>query len=204
MDGYELPSECWEVTLGPLQGQQVLLTNEPSPHPPLMFKYSNSHVAAFWFFLLTRFPCSNSVGNYLQNTCAVPNTILCARNTYSNFLLSCTSYSSGRQEWLIWINYGRNGKHYKSHEVKPRVNAGDFGRPGGYLSHRQHVSSSPKGVRKRAQRIWRKMPRRPSQGRWWGTPRRPPRQEGNNQGQKDGWQWGRGSVPHPIIKDLAS
>lgn len=32
-DGCELPRGCWELSLGPLEEQLVLLTNEPSLQP---------------------------------------------------------------------------------------------------------------------------------------------------------------------------
>jgi len=32
-DSYELPCGCWELNLGPLEEQPVLLTTEPSPAP---------------------------------------------------------------------------------------------------------------------------------------------------------------------------
>jgi hypothetical protein len=33
-DIYELPCECWELNLGPLEKQPALLTTEPSLQPP--------------------------------------------------------------------------------------------------------------------------------------------------------------------------
>ena len=33
-DGYKSPCGCWELNSGPLEDQTVLLTSEPSLHPP--------------------------------------------------------------------------------------------------------------------------------------------------------------------------
>ena len=37
--GCELQCQCWELNLGPLQEQQVLLTAEPSLQPPGMVHF---------------------------------------------------------------------------------------------------------------------------------------------------------------------
>ena len=36
-DSCELPCGCWELNLGPLKEQLVLLTAEPSLQPPVMY-----------------------------------------------------------------------------------------------------------------------------------------------------------------------
>lgn len=46
MDGYELTRECWEVTPGPQQEQQVTLSAEPSPQPQLSALPKRVHESA--------------------------------------------------------------------------------------------------------------------------------------------------------------
>ena len=43
-DGWEPPCGCWELNLGPLEEQSVLLTTEPSLQPPTVAVLSTK----FW------------------------------------------------------------------------------------------------------------------------------------------------------------
>jgi hypothetical protein len=44
MDGCEPPCGCWDLNSGPLEGQSVLLTTEPSPQPLKVNFYEDTNI----------------------------------------------------------------------------------------------------------------------------------------------------------------
>ena len=77
--GCELPCGCWESNTGPLGEQSMLLTTEPSLHPPLpsgSFMFSPDFAFAFFFL---RWDLTNYPGCYqtLAQVILLPQLLRC-------------------------------------------------------------------------------------------------------------------------------